>query len=178
MPLSFALGVFSAVGLARAYDVASRAEVGSEFASFIQKFDKTYDSDSEKETRFEAFLENYRFIQAENAKGHSYELGLNHFADMTLEEFTMTRLGLRAPPGQRWGSLPKLGTHEYSNESLAKSVDWTTKGAVTAIKNQGSCGSCWAFSTTGALEGAWQISTGKLAPISEQQFVDCAKKVW
>merc|ERR1711904_712652 len=93
---------------------------------------------------------------------------------MTADEFGAMHMGL-AKPERMWGDLPRLGSHEYKGEALADSIDWTAKGAVTAVKNQQQCGSCWSFSTTGALEGAWEIATGKLVSLSEQQFVDCDK---
>merc|ERR1712050_429828 len=74
-----------------------------------------------------------------------------------------------------WGDLPYLGRETYSGATLDASIDWTTKGAVTSVKNQGQCGSCWAFSTTGSLEGAWKIAGNPLTSLSEQQFVNCDK---
>jgi cathepsin L len=104
----------------------------------------------------------------------SYTLGVNQFADLTADEFATQYTGLKKPE-QVWGDLAYLGRDTYSGKALDTSVDWTTKGAVTPVKNQGQCGSCWSFSTTGSLEGAWEIANGKLVSFSEQQFVDCDK---
>ena len=143
-----------------------RADIQKAFDQFLKQFGKDYD-EVEKQARFGAFADNYEYIERENAKGHAYKLGLNEFSDMTLDEFKMNRLGLKLPESV-WGSLPSLGTHKSSNSTLPSSVDWRSK-AVTPVKNQQQCGSCWAFSTTGALEGAWAIATGKLVSLSEQQ---------
>jgi len=146
----------------------------SAFEQFMKDFGKVYE-DIEKEARFAAFAANYDFIRAENAKGHSYTLGLNEFADLTREEFAKTRLGLQPGTQRPWGRLPHLGTHVRGSRALPESVDWRGKGAVQKVKNQAQCGACWAFSTIGALEGAWEIATGQLLSLSEQQLVDCSK---
>jgi len=146
----------------------------SMFADFKKAHSKSYSDATEEEKRFQIFKSNVDFINEMNAKGNDFELGVTAFADLTAEEFDADHFGIKKPDNM-WGSLPNLGTHRYNGEALAASVDWTTKGAVTPVKNQGQCGSCWSFSTTGSLEGAWEIATGKLVSLSEQQFVDCDK---
>jgi len=144
------------------------------FDDFKKTHAKTYSDAADEEKRFEIFKLNIDFINEMNAKGNKFELGVTPFADLTADEFDATHFGIKKPD-QMWGSLPNLGTHQYKGEALAASVDWTTKGAVTPVKNQGQCGSCWSFSTTGSLEGASQIASGNLVSLSEQQFVDCDK---
>jgi cathepsin L len=100
-------------------------------------------------------------------------LGATQFSDMTLEEFQA--LPIRGYSTSMKTDLPNLGEHAGAAWT-GSTIDWTTKGAVTAVKDQGQCGSCWAFSTTGGLEGAWEIASGNLVSMSEQQFVDCSKQ--
>jgi len=145
-----------------------------QFEDFKKTYGKKYSSTIEEMQRFEIFKVNMDFIHTMNSKKTTFQLGVTEFADLTADEFGASHFGF-AKPDSVWGSLPKLGTHVYNGEPLADSVDWTTKGAVTPVKNQGQCGSCWSFSTTGSLEGAWQIASGNLVSLSEQQFVDCDK---
>eukprot|EP00927_Polykrikos_kofoidii_P055039 TRINITY_DN49355_c0_g1_i1.p1 TRINITY_DN49355_c0_g1~~TRINITY_DN49355_c0_g1_i1.p1 ORF type:complete len:367 (+),score=47.08 TRINITY_DN49355_c0_g1_i1:115-1101(+) len=143
-----------------------------EWANFKETFGKVYSTEEEERSRFGMFQQNLKLIKKENAKGHSYRLGLNRFSDLTREEFAHHFAGSKIPTNV-YGDLPNWGNHTWDGTPLPAAFDWTTRGAVTPVKDQKDCGSCWAFSAVGALEGAMQIATKKLTPFSEQQFVDC-----
>jgi len=151
-------------------------EARAAFEDFKKKFNKEYESAEEEAKRFLVFQENSEYVKTYNEQHSDIELGINEFADLTNEEFSATYMsGYKPKLEKQWDGVSYLGRHEYSGAELPDSVDWTTKGAVTPVKNQGQCGSCWSFSATGSLEGAWEIATGKLVSISEQQLVDCSK---
>eukprot|EP00929_Paragymnodinium_shiwhaense_P020604 TRINITY_DN1367_c0_g1_i2.p1 TRINITY_DN1367_c0_g1~~TRINITY_DN1367_c0_g1_i2.p1 ORF type:complete len:338 (-),score=91.59 TRINITY_DN1367_c0_g1_i2:296-1309(-) len=146
----------------------------SQWQEFKTTFGKTYATAEQEAHRRGIFEKNVEFIESTNAKNLGYELGVNQFTDLLPDEWSATYFGL-TKPATPFGGATYLGRHERAtDEALPESVDWTSKGAVTPVKNQGQCGSCWAFSTTGSLEGANQLATGKLVSLSEQQFVDCA----
>jgi len=131
---------------------------------------KNYESDVEHMYRFSVFSENYDHIQFKNSLKRNMTLALNKFADLTNDEFKATHLNGYSPRPRTPSAFP----NEEDLTSLPTEVDWVAKGAVTPVKNQGQCGSCWAFSTTGSVEGAWFIKTGNLVSLSEQQLVDCS----
>merc|ERR1719326_117922 len=144
-------------------------EYNTLWKAFKTDFKKAYDTVEEHAARFSTFKDNVDFITSHNARSeeHGYTVGINQFADMSSAEFKKTMLTYRA-------DLKKPNPTPILDESnLADSVDWVAKGAVTPVKNQGQCGSCWAFSPTGSTEGAYQIATGKLLSFSEQELVDC-----
>eukprot|EP00397_Hematodinium_sp_SG-2012_P044900 GEMP01050270.1.p1 GENE.GEMP01050270.1~~GEMP01050270.1.p1 ORF type:complete len:263 (+),score=47.61 GEMP01050270.1:30-791(+) len=142
---------------------------------FLNKFNKTYRTETvEHEKRLGVFRRNVDFINQENAKNNPYVLGIGPFADLTFEEFRNQTQTKR--PTNLWGNLKRAGVHVKSGDVPDK-IDWTTKNAVTEVKDQGLCGSCWAFSTTGAIEGAFALSEGgRLVSLSEQNLLDCDKR--
>jgi len=141
-----------------------------EFHEFIQTHGKVYSGVDETVNRFAIFAKNLETINQHNSEGHSWRMGVNEFADLPWEEFKVGRLGYNK---QTFRSN-RIGVNLSGLVNAPESIDWTTKGAVTGVKNQEQCGSCWAFSTTGSVEGAVEIKSGKLTSLSEQQLVDCS----
>lgn len=138
---------------------------------------RIYKTINEEETRFEVFMKNHKFIIAHNADSEAtFTMAHNQFSDMTSEEFKSQMTGYVHTVG--------ASTADYVHEIRADApatIDWRAKGKVTAVKNQGQCGSCWAFSTTGSVESANLIKNGGSASdasniLSEQQLVDCSRK--
>jgi len=168
------LSVFSAESNLRKRELNFFSNDGDEwkqFNNFQERFSKRYQNIQELETRFQIFRVNLRNIILHNLDHtQNFTMGINQFTDLTPQEFKDQYVGgLKAEVGS-YGCK----TFSSSASGAPSSLDWRTKGAVTTVKDQGQCGSCWTFSSTGAIESAWAISTGKLVDLSEQELVDCA----
>jgi len=139
---------------------------------------KVYSSIDEEEARFEVFMKNHASIEAHNANPDvTYTQAHNAFSDMTPEEFKSQMTGYMHSVGHK---STAENVHEITAEAPV-SMDWRDTAKVTAVKNQGQCGSCWAFSTTGSTEAANLIKNGgnptdESNILSEQQLVDCSRK--
>lgn len=148
----------------------SEEEYAYQFAKFQVAHNKTY-SRAEYGHRYNVFKKNYDLISEHNSQGKSWILAVNEFADLSFDEFRAAKLGYKPVTVE---GIPRETVNLAGVVTAADNVDWRTKNVVTPVKNQGSCGSCWAFSTTGSIEGAVAIKTGKLTSVSEQQLVDCS----
>jgi C1A family cysteine protease len=136
------------------------------FNDYLTKYNKMYHTPTEFNNRLNIFIENHKFIEEHNSRNQTYQLGMNHLGDLRSDELN---LGFKAGK-----DTCKNFNIDYQYTSLQSSIDWRNKNAVTPVKDQGQCGSCWSFSASGAMEGAWSIETGDLISMSEQQLVDCS----
>jgi C1A family cysteine protease len=143
----------------------------NQFISFQTRFNKNYYTLQEFESRFNIFSQNLMKIISHNVDTtQNFTMGINQFTDLTPDEFKYQYIsGLNTTAKSYGCSIFTSDAH-----GTPASVDWRTRSAVTSVKDQGQCGSCWTFSATGAVEGAWAIFTGKLVDLSEQELVDCA----
>ena len=168
-----------AVVSAKPYLVANNinAELNGEWEKFKTAHAKVYKPQDELMRRL-IWEENLRFIQTHNLaadrKEKSFFVGMNEYSDMTPSEFVAKFNGYRGTAANRTKGSSYLGSSTPT--AVPETVDWRPKGYVTPVKNQQQCGSCWAFSTTGSLEGQMFKKTGKLVSLSEQNLVDCSAK--
>nr|BAF94153.1 26,29 kDa proteinase-like cysteine protease [Plautia stali] len=134
---------------------------------------KTYEEKShEHHRRKEVFRQNVRFIYSKNRANLGYQLAVNHLADKTETELRVLR-GRRYTPGYNGGSAFPYELKTI-NAAVPDQYDWRLYGAVTPVKDQSVCGSCWSFGTTGAVEGAYFVKTGTLVRLSQQALIDCS----
>lgn len=144
--------------------------------TFQARNQKVYKTEAEQQLRETIFNENLQVIEEHNKKYElglvSYKLGVNKFADLTDKEFGDMFTALPVDENQLQG-LEKYGSKRISAGEEPESIDWRDKSVVTEVKDQGNCGGCWAFSTTGTIESQLAINTGKLISLSEQQLLDC-----
>jgi len=162
-----------------ALGLASALDLDAEWEAFKTSYGKNYMHAREETYRRQVWLHHLDVIQKHNLEAdrglHSFRLGVNEFADMPNKEFVQQLNGYKMrEAGAVSGAATFLPPSNVN--ALPDTVDWRTKGYVTPVKNQGQCGSCWAFSTTGSLEGQTFKKTGKLPSLSEQNLVDCSTK--
>ena len=140
------------------------------FNTWTHTYNRSYSTENEYMHRQSIYLSNLVKISQHNSENHSWTMGVNQFADLTADEFKQQYAGCYH---SRVGTYLE-GFGYVQSTVLPASVNWTEVGAVTPVKDQGQCGSCWAFSTTGSTESAWYLSKNESVSLSEQQLVDCA----
>jgi len=154
---------------------AATGDLREQFEAFVSQHSKQYKDAVEKEYRFKVFQGNLQKAALLSGEEVSAVYGVTKFADMTEEEFNQYPCG-----GELKNKLPNkeveilMEMYQASSLAVPDSFDWTTQGAVTPVKDQGQCGSCWAFSTIANLEAAWYLAGNPLISLSESELVDCS----
>ncbi|XP_067862776.1 digestive cysteine proteinase 1-like [Heptranchias perlo] len=141
------------------------------FQNYKEKFERDYEKDDkEHEFRKNNFIHNMRYIHSMNRKNLTYKMGINHFADRSVGEMTTMRGRLKRTTPNKGQPFP---AELYKSVILPPSMDWRLYGAVTPVKDQAVCGSCWSFGSTGTIEGALFLKTGYSVLLSQQMLIDC-----
>jgi len=146
----------------------------SQFDQFKAKYNVQYSSAEEEEMRFTFFVKNMAVAMQRNKENPHATFGANVLSDRSPRELKKLHSGEKQFAAMK-RELERRGRHVTTavpTETLSK-IDWRTKGAVTKVKNQGQCGSCWSFSTTGNIEGQWFLAGNPLVALSEQELVSC-----
>lgn len=144
----------------------------SAFQRFQNMYRVVYAHKDEQMERFRIFRENLEFIHTHNQNANrTFTLGITQFADLTTEEFITRNLGTFVAPARV--TCTDMPIEDIDSENEAE-VDWRDRGVVNPVKDQGQCGSCWAFAATSVAESAWAIHVEELLVLSEQELVDCS----
>jgi len=148
--------------------------VDESFDDFADRHDKSYSDEVDRHSRKDNFRQNMRYIQSVNRQNLPYKLDVNHLADTTEGERRMMRgkLMTSLADNEEGGQIFTFSSKEVA--AVSESLDWREKGAVTPVKDQAICGSCWAFGTVASLEGTYFLETGNLTEFSEQALMDCS----
>ncbi|XP_063039875.1 procathepsin L-like [Engraulis encrasicolus] len=148
-----------------------------EFHAWKLKFGKVYESPEEEAYRKDIWLSSRRMVLAHNILAdqgiHTYHMGMNHLSDMSDEEYRLSLHSMVPRDFLNW-TVGGASIHRWEGTELPASVDWRTEGCVTPVRFQGYCGSCWAFSSAGAIESHTCIKFKRLPILSVQQLLDCS----
>jgi len=176
---SFCFVLLLFVVFVKSIDIPSEEDqIRYQFNEFILRYNKPYGDDPiEYQNRLAVFKQTLDRIKILGKKDRQAKYGINEFSDLTREEFKSRRLSPIHYNGEALATAclaSGVTSPHLSTENIPDSFDWRNKSVVTEVKNQGDCGSCWAFSTIAVIESQWAIKGNALTEFSEQLLVDCS----